>query len=381
MALLLLTVIVLCISATTSLLRVPLHRMPSARQIIRSVGAANKLEELNETPEYLHNFLDAQYYGEIGIGTPQQTFKVIFDTGSSNLWIPSRDCPWTDIACLLHTKYDHSKSSTYKANGTKFSIRYGSGSCSGYLSRDLVTVGKLAVKNQLFAEATQVPGIAFIAARFDGILGMGYQSIAVDNVTTVFQNMVIEGLVKEPVFSFYLNRDPSAKVGGEIMFGGSDPTYYTGNFTYVPVSVKGYWQFKMDGLKIGTGEFCVGGCQAIADTGTSLLAGPSSEVLKINTLIGAFPIPFVGEAIVNCSKIDTMPDVTITLAGKQFTLNAKQYVLKMTIAGQSQCISGFIGLDVPPPRGPLWILGDIFIGAYYTEFDMGNNRVGFARTK
>ena len=67
-------------------------------------------------------------------------------------------------------------------------------------------IGKLAVKKQVFAEATRVPGVAFIAARFDGILGMGYPSISVGHVTPVFQNMVTESLVKEPVFSFYLNR-------------------------------------------------------------------------------------------------------------------------------------------------------------------------------
>ncbi|KAB2007209.1 hypothetical protein ES319_D10G012400v1 [Gossypium barbadense] len=252
-------------------------------------GLHNNLGDHEDTDIVaLKNYMDAQYYGEIGVGTPPQKFTVIFDTGSSNLWVPSSKC-YFSVACYFHSKYKASESKTYKKNGKPASIQYGTGAISGFFSYDNVQVGNLVVEDQEFIETTKEPGLIFLAAKFDGILGLGFKEISVGKAVPVWYNMLKQGLIKEPVFSFWLNRNVGEEVGGEIVFGGVDPDHYKGKHTYVPVTQKGYWQFDMGDVLIGdkpTG-FCAGGCAAIADSGTSLLAGPTTVVTMINHAIGA----------------------------------------------------------------------------------------------
>uniref|UniRef100_A0A6J0T7D3 Cathepsin D n=1 Tax=Pogona vitticeps TaxID=103695 RepID=A0A6J0T7D3_9SAUR len=382
------------LAASSALIRIPLKKFPSQRSIYNEYQTdIQDLTELGEmlkykyggpdartpTPEALKNYMDAQYYGEIGIGTPPQKFTVVFDTGSSNLWVPSIHCQLLDIACLLHHKYDSSKSSTYVKNGTDFAIHYGTGSLSGYLSQDTVTIGDILVKNQLFGEAVRQPGITFIAAKFDGILGMAFPKISVKEVQPFFDNVMEQELLEKNIFSFYLNRNASSSPGGELLLGGTDPQYYTGDFNWVNVTRKAYWQVHMDKVEVANGlTVCKDGCEAIIDSGTSLITGPTDEIKELQKAIGAKPI-IKGQYILQCDKLSTLPTVSFVLGGKSYELTADQYALKVTVQEQTLCLSGFSALDVPPPGGPLWILGDVFMGAYYTAFDRDNNSVGFAK--
>ena len=324
-------------------------------------------------PVAVSNFLNAQYFSDIAIGTPPQEFKVVLDTGSSNLWVPSQDCG--SIACYLHSKYDHGESSTYKKNGSEFEIRYGSGELSGYISQDTVQIGDLKIKNQLFAEATQEPGLAFAFGRFDGIMGLGYDTISVNHITPPFYSMIDQGLLDEPVFAFYLSSTDSGEES-EAIFGGVNEDHYSGKLTKIPLRRKAYWEVDLDAITFGDQTAEIDATGAILDTGTSLIALPSTLAELLNKEIGAKK-SYNGQYTIECNKRDSLPDLTFTLTGHNFTIGPYDYILEV----QGSCISSFMGFDIPEPAGPLAILGDAFLRRYYSVYDLGSNSVGLAPAK
>ncbi|CAI5723425.1 unnamed protein product [Peronospora destructor] len=293
----------------------------------------------------IRDFQNAQYYGSISIGSPPQPFSVIFDTGSSNLWVPNKKFGF-------HKVYDHDKSSTYKPNGTDFSIMYGSGPVSGFLSQDSLLLGKFTVTDQIFAEVNVTKGLgpAYYLGKFDGIFGLAFDSISVDHLKTPFHRMIQMGLLDEPVFAFYLGD----RKDGELTFGGVDKSHYKGELEYVDVISATYWSVKLDAVE-SKGEKLTNVDRAIVDSGTSLIAGPKDQVAKL----AALTISFV-------------------LNGRSYTLTKDEYTIK---AGP-MCLFAFMGIDIPAPAGPLWILGDVFMRKHYTVFDWGTDsrkpRVGFA---
>ncbi|CAM9441166.1 unnamed protein product [Ascophyllum nodosum] len=314
------------------------------------------------------DYQNAQYYGQqVDIGTPPQTFDVIFDTGSANLWVAGSSC---GLSCGLHSRYSASSSSTHENDGREFKITYASGPVSGELSVDAVNWGGLELEEQIFAEVNNAKGLglAFILGKFDGIMGLAFDEISVEGVPTPFGRLVEAGELDEPVFAFYLGNQKE----GELIIGGTDPDHYIHDITYVPVSKKGYWQLDMDDVTVD-GESIASVKSAIIDSGTSLLVGPTDAVKAIAAKAGAIKI-FNGEYVLPCTA--ELPLLTFTIAGKDYSLEGDEYIIS---AGNDKlCILAVMAMDIPEPNGPLWILGDVFMRKYYTVFDYGNSQLGFA---
>merc|ERR1711962_318750 len=181
------SVLVICLCLLASQAYAKLHSIE-----LKRLDQGRTLRGIHQSRERITN-----RWGSGNVAIPEEDLvnymdTVIFDTGSSNLWVPSATCGWLNIACKRHNKYDSTKSSTYTKDGRDFSIQYGTGAMKGFVSVDKVCVAGVCVDNQGFAEAVKEPGITFVAAKFDGILGMGWSPISVDGLPTVFASMIAQ---------------------------------------------------------------------------------------------------------------------------------------------------------------------------------------------
>lgn len=218
--------------------------------------------------------------------------------------------------------------------------------------------------------------MAFAFGRFDGILGLGYDTISVNRIPPPFYSAVDQGLLDEPVFAFYLSDTNDKEAESEAIFGGVNKDHYTGELTKLPLRRKAYWEVDLDAITFGDESADFDNMGAILDTGTSLIALPSTLAELLNKQMGAKK-GYNGQYTVECSKRDELPDLTFTLTGYNFTITPYDYILEV----QGSCISSFMGFDIPAPAGPLAILGDAFLRRWYSVYDLGNDSVGLAKAK
>jgi cathepsin D len=223
----------------------------------------------------------------------------------------------------------------------------------------------------------------WVESPFDGIAGMGFDFAAMpmeNGPPSPFDMLINSKLLEKNEFSFYLStQHGSSKDTSQLVLGGVDSKYYTGDFAYSTAQkLEGedyaYWliygsEIKLDGEPTGACLDVTGHCQLIVDTGTSILTGPGD---KINPIMKK-----IGNVSADCSNIASLPTIEFVISGKTYSLEPEFYVLK--VADDSGAIECQLGMQALDQLG-LWILGDPFLRKYYTVFDRSVDppQVGFA---
>jgi cathepsin D len=156
---------------------------------------------------------------------------VDFDTGSSDIFLPSVSCTEN---CEGHARYNPGTSSTATDFGSTFTLKYGDGSSvSGEQYTDMVSIAGLTATGQRVGSATTYSS-GFQSSNFepDGLVGMGFAEISSYNANPVFLTLSQQGQTDSSTFAFKL-----AESGAELFLGGVNKNLYTGGFTYSPVLV------------------------------------------------------------------------------------------------------------------------------------------------
>eukprot|EP01006_Ploeotia_vitrea_P024861 TRINITY_DN57661_c0_g1_i1.p1 TRINITY_DN57661_c0_g1~~TRINITY_DN57661_c0_g1_i1.p1 ORF type:complete len:366 (+),score=25.70 TRINITY_DN57661_c0_g1_i1:31-1128(+) len=325
--------------------------------------------------ENLDNDFNLYWFGEIGIGTPPQIFRVQFDAGSSNVFVANSNC----TGCTTHRKFNHSLSSTYKPVGTPFKLMYVQwGTVSGVFARDTVTIQGHAVPNVEFAEITRFQN-EFTVTAFDGKIGLGLPKISVGGVPPFWDTLMKAGITSTATWGLTLSHANTP--GGVLTLGGVDPSAFHGNFSYAPL-VKGseFYEFV-------AGHFGVPGVHGqpmahiVMDSGTpGILAGTafSDAVAKyLGCTFKDFP-PWrpklcVFEHCPTATEMAGFSPIKIEIGPRFFFLDWKNVITKWKTT--NTCVA--MWQAVPALKGQI-VMGAVFMTQYYVMFDPVNKLIGVA---
>eukprot|EP00429_Kryptoperidinium_foliaceum_P013305 CAMPEP_0176036804 /NCGR_PEP_ID=MMETSP0120_2-20121206/18229_1 /TAXON_ID=160619 /ORGANISM="Kryptoperidinium foliaceum, Strain CCMP 1326" /LENGTH=545 /DNA_ID=CAMNT_0017370191 /DNA_START=89 /DNA_END=1722 /DNA_ORIENTATION=+ len=305
------------------------------------------------------------YWGAMSLGTPPQPFKVIFDTGSGNLIVPAADC--NVPGCAPHKKYD-SKASTSSSFVTNergegsSEITFGTGQVSGDFYKDRLCIGESLCFDASFIAADKMTTEPFREIPFDGIMGLGFKDLSMGDGFNIVDDLASRAGAGS-VFSFFVSDDDDS----EVTFGGYRPDRIASDIVWAPVKVESWWQVAIDDITFNNEpkSLCDGQCQVAVDTGTSMLAGPSDLVDKLSNMVNAKD---------DCSNFNELPTLGFQIGDTVLNLRPDDYMDKSS----SGCSFSLMALDVPPPKGPVFIFGDPFLRRFVTIYDRSKPAVGFA---
>uniref|UniRef100_A0A7S2B2T3 Peptidase A1 domain-containing protein n=1 Tax=Alexandrium andersonii TaxID=327968 RepID=A0A7S2B2T3_9DINO len=380
------------------------------------------------------------YWGTVSVGEPAMNFSVVFDTGSGHLILPSTYCH--SETCRAHKRYRRSNSVTAKDidyDGIlvqpgelrdHITVSFGTGEVTGVFIEDMVCLGHTAtpgqrIFNDSLAESVSTSGaivsqrsgklpsdcmgLRMIAAtdmsedpfndfEFDGVLGLGLNGLSQSpefNPVHIISTMAMEAKGRDPhMFSVFLAQNDNEE--SEITFGGYAPAKTEEDVAWHPVydPTLGQWMVKIKSVRIDDGEpieFCRdGSCRAIVDTGTSLIAVPTTVFPELFELL-LHPAE-AEECTGPGPKFHIeLESITVTLEPRDYALVEKGTKSRVRAlitqdpdeAEDDMCKAMLMAMDLPAPLGPkVFILGEPVLRRYYTIYDSSATpRVGFARAR
>lgn len=313
-------------------------------------------------------FLNTDYalYSDLVLGDTTH-LKVLLDTGSNELWVPSASCDTSKSWCQEKGKYDYLESHWYKKTDRNFSTSFADEKMAGRVGLDTLQIGSSVVRDMEFGEALSSAG-DLSWGYYDGVLGLGPKKVS--SVGSTYLQRLLRAGLDDAVFSFSLS-----DTSGTVTIGGVRHEQYRGSVVWSGIVRDDMWQIKADGISVGGESLCSADCQLEFNTGVELTAAPSAHVARLSAALGAREIPGTRIRFVECEKMSTFPALTLSVSGGQVRLEPRDYIFREKVADMEFCYLTITDMDELQDR---WIMGAAAHRALYVVYDFGRNLVGLA---